>query len=58
MAESLKAGLIGDPALWRLVEARGRAALRHDEEARFAIIERAVRLKLGVVERDPYEAGE
>jgi 3-dehydroquinate synthetase len=58
MAESLKAGLIGDAALWRLVEDRGPAALAGDEEARFAIIERSVRLKLGIVERDPFEAGE
>ena len=28
MAESLKAGLIGDVGLWQLVESRGRAALR------------------------------
>jgi shikimate kinase / 3-dehydroquinate synthase len=61
MAESLKAGLIGDPALWSLVERRGKAALdtRHpDDAARYAITERAVRVKLGVVERDPYEHGE
>ncbi len=58
MAESLKAGLIGDPGLWQLVEERGRAALRDDEAARFAIIDRSVRLKLGVVDRDPFEAGE
>jgi 3-dehydroquinate synthetase/shikimate kinase len=61
MAESLKAGLIGDPQLWSLVEQRGKGALdsRHpDEAARYAITERAVRLKVGVVERDPYERGE
>ncbi len=58
MAESLKAGLIGDPGLWQLVETRGRAALRDDEAARFAIIDRSVRLKLGVVDRDPFEQGE
>lgn len=58
MAESLKSGLIGDPALWRLVATRGRGALRHDEAARFAIIDRSVQLKLGVVERDPFEQGE
>jgi shikimate kinase/3-dehydroquinate synthase len=58
MAESLKAGLIGDQGLWRLVESRGRVALADDEAARFAIIERSVRLKLAVVERDPFEAGE
>jgi 3-dehydroquinate synthetase/shikimate kinase len=58
MAESLKAGLIGDPWLWGLVESRGRAALADDEAARFALVERAARLKLGVVERDPFETGE
>jgi len=61
MAESLKSGLIGDPGLWELIETRGRAALdtaRPDEAARYAIVERAARLKLAVVERDPYERGE
>jgi 3-dehydroquinate synthetase len=58
IAESVKAGLIGDPALWRLIEERGRAALRHDEPARYAIVERSARLKLAVCERDPFEAGE
>ncbi len=61
MAECLKSGLIGDPGLWELIETRGRAALdtvRPDEAARYAIVERAARLKLAVVERDPYERGE
>lgn len=58
MAESLKAGLIGDPVLWHLVETRGRAALRNDEAARYAIIDRSVQLKLGIVERDLFERGE
>lgn len=58
MAECLKAGLIGDPALWDLVASRGRAAIRDDAAARYAIVERAVRLKLGVVARDPFERGE
>jgi shikimate kinase/3-dehydroquinate synthase len=58
MAESLKSGLIGDPDLWRLVETRGKAALRNDEAARYACIDRSVQLKLNVVERDPFEAGE
>ena len=58
VAESVKAALIGDPALWRLLEERGAAALRTDEPARYAIIERSARLKLGVCERDPFEAGE
>lgn len=58
MAESVKSALIGDAGLWRLLEARGRGALGHDEAARYAIIERSARLKLGVCERDPFEAGE
>jgi len=58
MAESIKAALIGDPILWRLLEERGARALRADEPARYAIIERSARLKLAVCERDPFEAGE
>ncbi len=58
IAESVKSALIGDPELWRLLESRGRAALRDDEPARYAIVERSARLKLGVCERDPFESGE
>jgi 3-dehydroquinate synthetase/shikimate kinase len=58
MAESFKAGIIGDPALWHLVETRGRASLGKDEAARYAIIDRSVQLKLRVVERDMFERGE
>jgi 3-dehydroquinate synthetase len=58
MAETLKAALIGDPGLWDLVESRGRAALGRDEAARYACVERSVRLKVGVVDRDPFERGE
>jgi 3-dehydroquinate synthetase/shikimate kinase len=58
MAESVKAALIGDPALWQLLETRGPAALAADEPARYAILERSARLKLGVCERDPFETGE
>ncbi len=58
MAESIKAAIIGDPTLWRLLEDRGRQALRTDEAARYAILERSARLKLRVCERDPFEARE
>jgi 3-dehydroquinate synthetase len=61
MAESLKAALIGDPALWRLIGERGPAAVRTrdpDEAARYAVVERSVRVKLGIAARDPYESGE
>jgi 3-dehydroquinate synthetase len=58
MAESVKAAIIGDPALWRLIEQRGAKALRTDEPARYAILERSARIKLAVCERDPFETGE
>ena len=58
MAESVKAGLIGDAALFRLIEDRGRPALEDDEAARYAIVERSAALKLAVCARDPFEAGE
>jgi shikimate kinase / 3-dehydroquinate synthase len=59
MAEVLKSGLIGDPALWDLAETRGTAALSgEDEAAVYAMTERAARVKLAIVERDPYEDGE
>ena len=59
LVESLKAGLIGDPELWALVEGRGRGALNGtDPAAVHAITERAARVKLAIVERDPYEEGE
>jgi 3-dehydroquinate synthetase/shikimate kinase len=56
-AESIKAGLIGDPDLWQLAESAGRAGLT-DEPTRYVLLERSVRLKLAVVDRDPYETGE
>ena len=58
LAEAVKAALIGDSELWRLLEERGRAALRRDEAARYAITERAARLKLAIVASDPFEQGE
>jgi 3-dehydroquinate synthetase len=58
MAESIKAAIIGDADLWRLISDRGAAALRNDEAARYAIVERAARVKLAIVRRDPFEAGE
>jgi len=58
VAEAVKAGIIGDAALWRLVADRGREALGGDESLRHAITERAVRVKLAIVRRDPFERGE
>ena len=62
MAECLKSGIIGDPWLWDLVSTRGLAAMADGEEAdlaaRHAIVERTALLKVGVVDRDPFELGE
>ncbi|MBX3032206.1 MAG: iron-containing alcohol dehydrogenase [Chloroflexi bacterium] len=64
LAEVIKSAIIGDPWLWDLLETRGPAALGDtpdgipDEAARYAMVERSVRLKLGVVDRDPFEQGE
>ncbi|CAN5602024.1 hypothetical protein BH23CHL7_BH23CHL7_12010 [soil metagenome] len=59
IAEVLKSALIGDPALWQLVETRGAAALGgEDEAAVYAMTERAARIKLEIVERDPFENDE
>ena len=59
LAECLKAGLIGDPLLWQLVEERGCPALEgRDPAAAYAISERAIRVKLDIVDRDPFESGE
>jgi len=58
LAEAIKAALIADPMLWRLIESRGHEALGGDEAARYATIERAARVKLAIVERDPFETSE
>lgn len=65
LAEVIKSAVIGDPWLWQLLETRGDAALGSDdpdtevdEAARYAMVERSMRLKLGVVDRDPFEQGE
>jgi 3-dehydroquinate synthase len=50
LAEVVKAGLIGDPALFEQIEAHGPAPLPW-------IVERAIRVKVDVVEEDPYERG-
>jgi shikimate kinase/3-dehydroquinate synthase len=59
IAECIKCGLIGDSQLWELAERRGAAALNgEDPAAAYALTERAARLKLAIVERDPFETGE
>jgi 3-dehydroquinate synthase len=51
LAETVKAGLLGDAALFLQIEERGPAPLSW-------IIGRALRVKVGVVEDDPYEQGQ
>jgi len=50
LAEVVKAALIGDPAMFEQIEAHGPAPLRW-------LIKRAVRVKVVIVEEDPYERG-
>jgi shikimate kinase/3-dehydroquinate synthase len=50
MAETVKAGLIADPTLFAQIEEHGPAPLPW-------IVERAVRVKVAVIEDDPYELG-
>lgn len=50
LAEIVKAGLIGDPALFEQIEAHGPAPL-------IWLVERAMRVKTSIVEGDPYEQG-
>jgi shikimate kinase/3-dehydroquinate synthase len=51
LAEVVKAAVIGDPALFEQLAGSGPATLT-------GMIADAIRLKVGVVERDPYETGE
>jgi shikimate kinase/3-dehydroquinate synthase len=50
LAEVIKAGLIGDPVLWEQIERYGPAPLPW-------LVERALRVKVAIVEEDPYERG-
>jgi 3-dehydroquinate synthetase len=50
LAEVVKTGLLGDVALFEQIEAHGPAPLTW-------LVERAVRVKIAVVEEDPYEHG-
>jgi 3-dehydroquinate synthase len=50
LAEVVKTGLIGDPDLFEQIEIHGPAPLAW-------LVERAVRVKVAIVEQDPYERG-
>jgi 3-dehydroquinate synthase len=51
LAEVIKHGIIADPELFAQLESAGPSSLE-------ALIARALRVKIGIVERDPFEAGE
>jgi len=53
MAEIIKGGIIGDPALFDLIEQSGPGSIDYE-----AALHRAIVVKRGIVERDPHEAGE
>ncbi|HET9582121.1 MAG TPA: shikimate kinase [Gemmatimonadota bacterium] len=56
-AEIVKAGLIGDPDLFELCEREAAALLDRRLDAVEGAVERAVRVKVRIVEEDPLEAG-
>jgi 3-dehydroquinate synthase len=58
MAEVVKTGMIGDPALFEFVEQRARACLRRDLGALAWVVGRCVAYKAAVVAADEREAGE
>lgn len=57
MAEAVKTGVIGDPALFECVETRGRACLRRDLGLVAWVAGRCATYKAGVVAGDEREAG-
>lgn len=58
MAEMIKTAIIGDEELFELFERTTPEQLRDDTELLSQAIERAVRVKTSIVERDEREAGE
>jgi 3-dehydroquinate synthase len=58
MAEVVKTGVIGDPALFEFVEQRARSCLRRDPSALAWIVGRCAMYKAGVVASDERESGE
>lgn len=58
MAEVIKAGIIGDPELFKLLEQHSITELRTDDSLLEELIQRAVRVKCEIVERDPRESGD
>ena len=58
LAEAVKAGIIGDEPLFRLIERAGLDGLCADPEAMDKVVVHSVRLKAAIVSRDEREHGE
>ena len=58
LAEAVKAGIIGDKALFELIEQSGFAGLCDDPKAMDKVVVHSVRLKAAIVGRDEREHGE
>ena len=58
LAEALKAGIIADPELFRLLECNDFTTLRRDEALLQEVVLRALRVKADIVARDEREAGD
>lgn len=58
LAEALKAGVIADPELFRLLETAGFETLRRDDALTEEVVRRALAVKAGIVARDECEHGE
>jgi 3-dehydroquinate synthase len=58
LAEAIKAGVAADAGLFEWIEGHAEALLDRDLDLMAELIARAVRVKAGIVERDPDERGE
>jgi 3-dehydroquinate synthase len=58
LGEVLKSALVGDPELFLLLEEHAEGLLARAPELLAGVVERCVRIKVAVVERDEREAGE
>ena len=58
LAEALKAGIIADAELFRLLETSGFDALRRDDALTEEVVRRALRVKADIVARDECEHGD
>lgn len=57
MAEIVKAGIIGDPELFSILEKNGYDGIKNDPGLLEEVIKRAIRVKVGIVASDEHERG-